>query len=575
MITPARWVFPQTSHSETIALAKTLKIALPAARVLWHRGYRDAESAHNFLEASLNQLHDPLKLRDMDKAVARLGRAINNGEKILLYGDYDVDGAVSVVILKKAIELAGGEADYHVPDRLVEGYGMHAEVIEKAAAGRITLVVSVDTGIRAAETVARANELGIDVIVTDHHLPDANLPPAYAIVNPNQPQCNYPNKNLCGAGVALKLVQALLAGLGWSEGKLRRVIESLLKMVAIATVADVVPLIGENRAIVKHGLDGLATVRNPGLRALLDVAGFKNGERPTAGQVAFRLAPRINAAGRMANVEDVIQLFLTEDLQQARVLASRLHALNQERQQTQAETIRLILEDCSRTPVSDHQAALVFSGEGWHRGVVGIVASRMAERFHRPTFVLSVDHEQGEARGSGRSIPAFHLLDALESMQELFTMFGGHKQAAGLTIPSDHIEEFRQRLNDFAVQRLSPEDFIPVREFDARLDFDEISDQAADDILSLAPFGLGNPSPLFSVEDVEVAGAPIVFKEKHLRVRLQRNGKAFWFKAWNFAERIGKFTPGARMDVALRFESDPYSASRGFPGWGLLLRDVK
>src|SRR5260370_616112 len=268
---------------------------------------------------------------------------------------------------------------------------MRAEVIERAAAMGVRLIVSVDTGIRASEVVRGARELGIDVIVTDHHLPEAELPPALAVLNPNRRDCSYPEKNLCGAGVAFKLVQALLATLDWTAARRQRVIESFLKLVAIATVADVVPLLGENRIIVKHGLGGLHTVRNPGLRALLQVAGFTAGRAPTSTQVAFRVAPRINAAGRMASADAVIRLFLTDDSAEAQSIAGQLHALNQERQETEADIVAAVLDECTRSPVTDDQIALVFCGADWHRGVVGIVASRLVERFSRPVFVLSED----------------------------------------------------------------------------------------------------------------------------------------------------------------------------------------
>jgi single-stranded-DNA-specific exonuclease len=575
MPSPARWLLPQLPEPEVDSLARTVPITLPAARVLWRRGYRDPDGVRRFLTASVDDLHDPFLLEGMDRAVDRVRRAIAGGERILLYGDYDVDGATSVVILKKAIELAGGGASYYVPDRLGEGYGMHAEVIERVAAEGVRLIVSVDTGIRAIEAVERARSLGIDVIVTDHHLPEATLPPACAILNPKKPGCRYPEKNLCGAGVTLKLVQALLSRLGWPEQKQRRLVASLLKMVAIATVADVVPLTGENRIIVKHGLAGLASVRNLGLRALLEAAGFPAGEAPSAGQVAFRIAPRINAAGRMASADDVIRLFLTADEAQARELAAQLHTLNQERQETEAGIIASILEECSRTPVGAERAALVFSGQGWHPGVVGIVANRLVERFHRPAVVLSVDPETGVARGSGRSIPAFHLLEALESMHDLFVRFGGHRQAAGLALPAGRIEEFRQRLNRYAAGRLRPEDLIPRQEFDARLLLEEINDSSVADILRLAPFGFGNPSPLFAVEGVEVAGEPAVYQENHLRVRLRQNGRHVWAMAWNFRDRAGELIPGSALDVALQVESDRASAARGFSAWSLTLRDVR
>src|SRR5690242_14098677 len=339
MAQTARWLFPSLDRKEVEELARELGIGVPAASVLCGRGVHDAASARRFLCPSLDDLHDPLALRGMDCALERLTRAIRDHEKILIYGDYDVDGTTSVVILKRAIELSGGTAEFHVPDRLKDGYGMRPEVVEAAAARGVSLIISVDTGIRAAEVVRRARELGIDVIITDHHLPEAELPPALAVLNPNRTDCDYPEKNLCGVGVAFKLVEGLLGTLGWPAEKLRRVLESFLKLVAIGTVADVVPLTGENRIIVKHGLAGLRDVRNPGLRALLDVAGFTGGSAPSATQVAFRIAPRMNAAGRMATANDVIELFLTRDPERARVLAGQLHALNTDRQKTEAEII--------------------------------------------------------------------------------------------------------------------------------------------------------------------------------------------------------------------------------------------
>lgn len=572
---PAHWLIPQTDPDQAGRLADGLGFSLPAARVLLNRGFSDPVSARRFLSPSLDDLHDPGLLLGMSAALERLRRAIATRENILLYGDYDVDGTTAVVVLKKAIELAGGRADVFIPHRIRDGYGMRPEVIEQAAAAGATLVVSLDTGIRAAEAVCRARTFGMDVIVTDHHLPDAELPPALAVLNPNQPGCPYPEKNLCGAGVAFKLVQALLATLGWPPDKLRRMTESFLKLVAIGTVADVVPLTGENRILVKHGLEGLRSVRNPGLRALLDVAGFQPGQVPSAGQVAFRIAPRLNAAGRMADANEIVELLLTEDEDRAKALAARLHSLNRDRQVAEGEIVRLILDECLAAPVTDQQAALVFSGREWHRGVVGIVASRLVDRFHRPVFVLGEDPEQGVAQGSGRSIPAFHLLEALESMPDLFIRFGGHRQAAGLTLATERIEEFRERLNAYAAARLAPDDFRAEIAVDASIAFDEITERVVAEVLSMAPFGFGNPAPVFAAFDVEVAAAPWVFKEKHLRVGLRQHGRTLTFKGWNFSERAGEFAPGARLDVAFTLESDDYALSRGYPGWCAVLRDVR
>jgi single-stranded-DNA-specific exonuclease len=568
---PSRWLIPHIDLAAADRLSAELGIASLAAKVLVRRGYSDPAAARRFLRPSLDDLFDPYLMLGMQPAVDRLRRAIHGGEKILIYGDYDVDGTTSVVLLTKAVQIAGGAASYHVPHRLKEGYGMRPEVVETAAAQGITLMISVDTGIRAAQVVARANELGIDTIVTDHHLPDTALPPAVAVLNPNQHDCRYPEKNLCGAGVAFKLAHALLATLGWTEVKLRRVLESFLKMVAIATVADVVPLTGENRVIVKHGLDGLGQVKNPGLRALLDVAGFTDGTVPTARQVAFQIAPRLNAAGRMDTAKTVIDLFLSTDAAHARELAQQLHDQNAERRQVEAQ----IREICGQVPVAESTAALVYYGEEWHRGVLGIVASRLVERFHRPVFVLGRNAEDGLAQGSGRSIPTFHLLNALESMSGLFVKFGGHMHAAGVTLDCARVEEFRERFNAYAAQCLRPEDFLPCWDVDAVLELRDIHERNVESIFAMAPFGHGHEPPCFAALNVEVAAAPAIMKEKHLRVPLRQNGRTVLFKAWNFADRAGELAPGARVDAIFQLEEDAFSASRGYPGWAAMLRDVR
>jgi single-stranded-DNA-specific exonuclease len=570
-VTASRWILPTDDPRQAAELVARLGIARGVAQVLVHRGLADPDAAHRFLHPSLAHLHDPLTIRDMPQAVERLRAAIRGGEKILIYGDYDVDGTTAVVLLTKAIERAGGAAANHVPNRLKDGYGMRPEVVERAAAEGVKLIVSVDTGIRAAEVVRRAGELGIDVIVTDHHLPEADLPPALAVLNPNRADCPYPDKNLCGAGVAFKLAQALLGTLAWPAEKTRRVLDSLLKMVALATVADVVPLTGENRIMVKHGLDGLREVRNPGLRALLDVAGFTGQSVPSARQVAFQIAPRMNAAGRMDTAQLVVELFLTADPARARELARQLHEHNAERQQVEAG----IRDACERTAVDDSAAALVYYEEGWHRGVLGIVAARMVERLRRPVFVLSRNPGDGLAQGSGRSIPAFHLLEALEAMPDLFVRFGGHQHAAGVTLEAARVPEFRQRLGEYAAARLSPEDFRPATEIDALVSLDEIDERAAGEVETLAPFGRGNPPPVFAALDVEIAGQPVVMKEKHLRLMARQRGRTLTLKAWNFAARTAEMGPGARVDIAFTLEPDPYSAARGYPGWCAVLRDVR
>jgi single-stranded-DNA-specific exonuclease len=577
----ARWILPPVCGEAVLSIQSSLGLQRLAAAVLVSRGFSDVSTASEFLRPSLASLHDPLLMLQMETAATRLLRAVQMREPILIYGDYDVDGTSSIIVLKKAIEILGGRADFHVPHRLTEGYGMRADVVERAAQSGIRLIVSVDTGIRAHEVVRHANAMGIDVIVTDHHLPQSELPPALAVLNPNRPDCKYPDKNLCGAGVTFKLVEALLARSGLPQARQSALLDSFLKPVAIATVADIVPLTGENRVIVHRGLSGLRDVRNLGLRALLLVAGFDEGESPSAHQVAFRLAPRINAAGRMATARDVIELFLTQDALRARELAEQLDALNRERQQVETDIVEAILKQCENTGFDYSSSAAVFAAAGWHLGVLGIVASRLVERFCRPVFVLSeaiesVGAEEGCLSGSGRSIPAFHLLEALESMPHLFERFGGHRQAAGLTLHPGQLEEFRRRFNQFAAATLKADDFRPEYVVDAEADLSELTDGCVRDVLTLGPFGFGNPAPIFYTSQVEVAGPFKAFKGgKHLSVPLRQQRRTLFCKAWNFGDRAALFEPGAKLDVLFQLEDDPSSRKRGYGSWCVSLKDAR
>jgi single-stranded-DNA-specific exonuclease len=576
----ARWILPAAPEADVTQLQKNLQVPRMVAAVLVRRGYGDPAAAAEFLSPKLHSLHDPFQLRDMEIAVNRLAEAIRLREPILIYGDYDVDGTASVVILKKAIELLGGIADFHIPHRLTEGYGMRADVVERAAENGVRLIISVDTGIRAIEAVRHAKSVGIDVIVTDHHLPESELPPALAVINPNRLDCPYPFKDLCGAGVTFKLIQALLSRSDLTSSRQAALLDSFLKPVAIATVADIVPLIGENRVFVLRGLSGLREVRSAGLRSLLRVAGFEEGECPSAYQVAFRLAPRINAAGRMASARDVIELFLTDDHLRAQELAGQLDSFNRERQQVETEIIEGILKQCDEESTDLTLSALVFFGEDWHPGVLGIVASRLVERFCRPVFVLSyaqgIDKDELYVTGSGRSIPAFHLLQALESMPDLFSRFGGHKQAAGLTLPVSQLTEFRRRFSDFAAGCLTPDDMRPQYAVDADVSFSELTDTAVQHVLALGPFGFGNPVPLFYATDVEVAGPPKVLKEgKHFSVPLKHEGRLLAAKAWNFGDRVSMLQSGNKLDVLFQVDDDLYSRKRGYTPWCMSLKDVR
>lgn len=575
----ARWIHAQPSPFQAEQISNVLKLAPLVARVLANRGF-DVENAQRFLAPGLDGLHDPFLMRDMHPAVARLRQAIQARELVLLYGDYDVDGTTSVVVLKKAIEILGGCATFHIPHRLKDGYGMRSEVIDHAAREGVRLIVSVDTGIRASQVVSHAREIGVDVIVTDHHLPEQELPPALAVLNPNRLDCNYPNKNLCGAGVALKLVQALLKQSDMSELRQAALLDSFLKPVAIATVADIVPLTGENRVIVQRGLSGMRRVKNAGLRALMAVAGLDEGEPPSTHQVAFRLAPRINAAGRMATAKDVIELFLTEDPNRAMEIAESLDLLNRERQAVETDIVESVLKQCEERVSLSTQAAFVFAGDDWHLGVLGIVASRLVEKFCRPVFVLSnsssVDERLGQhLSGSGRSIAGFHLLAALEAMPELFSKFGGHRQAAGVTLPAIQLGEFQRRFHEHAQGVLTADDMRPTYTIDAEASFAEFTDQGIEQLQTLGPFGFGNVNPILHVQGAEVAGpAKVLTEGKHFSVPLRHGTRMIYCKAWSFGERIQLFQPGTKLDLLVQVEDDSYSRKRGYSPWCLVLKDA-
>ena len=553
----------QLAPEQAVAdLAAALRLPPIVARLLVTRGICDKEAAWKFLNPEIGQLHSPYLMCGMKPAVERLRAAIENRERVLIYGDYDVDGTMAVVILKTAIELCGGICEFHVPHRILEGYGMRDEVIEKAAADGIRLIISVDTGIRAFAAAETAERLGLDLIVTDHHLPhDKGIPKALAVLNPNQHGCDYPCKALCGAGVAFKVAQALFEASGREK-----YIVSFLKVVAIATIADAVPLIGENRVFVKLGLEGLSRPVNPGLKALLQVSEIDQGRTLTTTEVAFRVAPRMNAAGRMDLAKDVIDLFTVKDVDRAREIAIRLHQLNGDRQQEEARIVASIHEGVDKDPSLRESYCIVVDGEAWHRGVIGICASRVVDRYHRPALVISRDGE--EAHGSGRSIHSFHLLNALESCPDLFTRYGGHSHAVGFALPSDRIPELRQRLDAYARQHLTEADFVPVLEFDGELPLEDVTPALWESLCRLVPFGMGNPEPVFVARAARILTEPRILKEKHLKLKVARgNGsqsssmsRAIDVMGWRMAERLHAqpLAFGDSLDLAYRIERNTH-----------------
>ncbi len=567
------------------------QVSATLARLLVLRGVKQAESAEPFLRPSLAHLHSPYQMLGMKTAVDRIEAAIERKEGMLIYGDYDVDGTAAVVILKTAIELCGGSPEFHVPHRLEEGYDLRSDVIARAAARNIRLVISVDAGIRALAAAEEAYRAGVDLIVTDHHLPgNEGVPRALAILNPNQHGCGYPCKALCGAGVAFKLAQALLERRR-SDRNQSALLTSFAKIAAIATIADAVPLTGENRVFTKLGLEALTVAVNPGLRALLEVAQV-SGRRPRSAEVAFRIAPRMNAAGRMDVAADVVELFSTKSPERAHAIAARLDRLNAERQGEEQRILQAIEARFQKDPTLPEAFCIVVDGEAWHRGVIGITATRVVERYGRPTLVVSKDGH--EAHGSGRSIPQFHLLNALESCRELFSRYGGHAHAVGFSMPQAHLPELTARLEEYARRRLTLADFEPVLELDGELSIDQVTPELYHALQLLEPFGVGNQGPVFAAHNLRLAAPPLI-RDKAARLKLAWNGERpavpppgprchpgeTWRRAvtynalaWNMSDRVAQaqLVAGDTVDVAFSLDHNPHPE---FGGLELSLRDLR
>ena len=537
-------------------LAAALGIAPVVARLLCQRGLGDPDEATRFLNPSLDQLHDPMALADMGVAIDRIMGAVARRERVAIHGDYDVDGVTSTVILRRALELLGADVVHFIPERLKDGYGLQPAAIDRLHADRVSLIISVDCGIRGADAARRARELGIDLIITDHHEPDTELPPALAVINPKRHDCGYPDKYLAGVGVALKLVQALCR-----QAQRESWLPGFVKVAAIGTLADVVPLVGENRVIAKVGLELLS--RGPhkvGLRSLLDVAGLA-GKTIDSYHISFMVAPRVNAAGRMSTPDIATRLLLASDEalgEEARALALQLDSENLRRQEEEADILAAAKKVAQTDPDIGARAVLVVAGEGWHRGVIGIVASKLVDAFHRPAIVLSIDGDV--AHGSCRSIPAFDMLGALERCAPLMMRFGGHRQAAGLTMEAARVRELRLAVNAVADETLGPEDLMPRLFIDGDLTFRGINGGVASGVASLAPFGAGNPRPVFAARGVEVIDGPRKLKERHLKMALKQDGRIFRAIAWRSAERHDYIAEHkAALDIAFSLDQNQYN----------------
>ena len=555
---PYLWERLSCNDRAVSLLAQELKISPAIARLLAIRGIDEPATAQKFLHPSLDHLHDPFRLADMSAAVERILAAIERKERIAVHGDYDCDGITSTVILRRALELFGASVIHFLPERLKDGYGLQPETFDRLQADGVTLVISVDCGIRGIDAAKRARELGIDLIITDHHEPDVELPVAVAVINPRRHDCDYPDKNLAGVGVALKLVQALCR-----KRDRERLLPAFVKVAAIGTLADVVPLVGENRVIAKLGLDMLSQgPHKVGLRSLLEVAGL-TGKPIDSGHVAFQIAPRMNAAGRMASPDIAARLLLAADeamAAEAQELARQLDGENVRRQEEEAGILAVAKKIVETDPAVGARSILVVAGEEWHRGVIGIVASKLVDAFHRPAIVIAV--EGVVAHGSCRSIRGFDVLAALEHSAAHLSRFGGHKQAAGLTMAASKVAAFHQTIAEYADNLLGPEDLKPRLRIDGSLGFRDINGDFAGEMALLAPFGTGNPRPLFEACGVEVVDGPRRLKDKHLKMALKQNGRVFRAIAWRAVEREQFITENrVSLDLAFSLEHNSYQGN--------------
>ncbi len=556
---PLIWQEHPCDDEAVARLGAELQVSPITARLLCLRGLGELASAQRFLSPSLSDLHSPFGLAGMTEAVERILGAIARKERIAIHGDYDVDGVTSTVILRRALELLGADVIHFIPERLRDGYGLQPAAIDRLHADGVRLVISVDCGIRAADAARHAASLGVDLIITDHHEPDTTLPPALAVINPKRHDCTYPDKNLAGVGVALKLVHALCEKSGRMSW-----LPAFVKIAAIGTLADVVPLVGENRIIAKLGLGMLsAGPHKIGLRSLLDVCGL-TGKEIDSYHIGFVLAPRVNAAGRMSTPDIAARLLLAADeamADEAKMLAEQLNTENIRRQTEEAEIVAQAKKLVETDLEIGSRTVIVVAGDGWHRGVIGIVASKLVDAFHRPAIVLSIDGDV--AHGSCRSLPCFNMLGALESCGELMTKFGGHKQAAGLTMEASRIRELRARVNDFADGCLQPDDLRPRLWIDGSLALRSISAQVASELDALAPYGAGNPRPVFRTSGVEIVDGPRLLKERHLKMSFKQDGRVMRGIAWRASERESFVTAHkSAIDLAFSVEADTWNGEK-------------
>ena len=550
-----RWIVSKPPDPEAVAsLADRLQVPEEVANLLIIRKHSDPEEAMRFLRPRRDQLHDALLMKGADKAVDRLAAAVAANETVMIHGDYDVDGICSTTILTRVLRQFGANPVPFIPRRLEDGYDLSDAGVRAAQEAHASLVVTCDCGTSAVEPVAKLCRLGIDVIVTDHHLPSHALPECLAILNPQQVDCGYPDKHLAAVAVAFKLALALARRLGRSDAFIWR----MLDLVALATIADVAKLRGENRVLVRYGLRMLEETENVGLRAMIRAAGLE-GKPITAGRVGFILGPRLNAAGRIGSALKGVRLLMNDDEHEANSIARELEELNATRQEIDRATLA-DARDMVAELNPDTTYGIVLAKEGWHPGVIGIVASRIVEEFGRPAILIALEGETGKGSGRGvpRGDPVFDLHAALGRTSDLLIRYGGHKAAAGITIHRDNVAEFAKRFNEVAATMLRPEDLIPEIQIDLEIAIDRVDDRLERLLKHFEPFGVGNPTPVLVAKGVSLAAAPKLVGRDGMRLRLSTGDGEIEAIGWGLAHRIAEFDTGTPVDIAFRLERDEY-----------------
>ncbi len=547
-----RWTIAEAPDPVIVELLSAeLHLPRPVCRLLAIRGFTETDRAKQYLRPRLEHLHDAALVLDLGRAVDRLSRAIDRNETILVHGDYDVDGMCSTTILTRTVRALGGTAVPFIPRRLTDGYDLGAAGVGAALAAGASLVVTCDCGTSAREPIQQLHDAGIDVIVSDHHLPGGPLPAAFAVLNPKRRDCLSPDKDLAAVGVVFKLALELTRARRGNENA----VYGMLDLVALATVADIAPLRGENRVMVKYGLRLLQETRNVGLRALIRAAGLE-GKPLTAGRVGFILAPRLNAVGRLGHALRGVELLMSANEHEANVIARELEEMNAKRQEVDREThkeARALVEQLDPAETF----GIVLAREGWHPGVIGIVASRIVDEFGRPTILVALDGAEG--KGSGRSISAFDLHGGLADCSDLLLRFGGHRLAAGITIAAERVPEFAERFNGTARSWLSPEDLVPNVHVDLEVGLADVTNDLELMLRHLEPCGMGNPGPVLAARGVRIAYPPRVVGKDGLRVVLQGDGVDLPAIGWGMAPRASELAAGCTVDVAFRLERDDYS----------------